>query len=54
MINDGEMELLVTLIGQYIIDHADELIVTECTDMNGNEIYIRMIRKKVGADERTD
>ena len=54
MINDGEMELLLTFIGKYIINHADELIVTECTDRNGNEIYIRMIRKKGRTDERTD
>ena len=34
------------LIGQYMVDHADELIVTYCSDMVGDDISIRMIRRK--------
>ena len=34
------------LVGQYIVDHADELILTEYSDLTKNEIFIRMIRRE--------
>ena len=46
MISIEAMKTTVRLIGQYIVDHADELIVTYCSDMYGDEILMRMIRRK--------
>lgn len=46
MTDSKTLETVTKLIGQYLIDHADELIVTECLDMMGDEIFIRIIRRK--------
>ena len=37
---------IAKLVGQYIVDHAKELILTEYSDLFGDEIFIRIIRRK--------
>ena len=46
MISKEAMETTVRLIGQYMVDHANELIITYCSDMESDNILIRMIRRK--------
>ena len=46
VISDEAIKTTAKLVGQYIVDHADELILTEYSDLTGDEIFIRMIRRK--------
>lgn len=46
MISEEAIITTAKLVGQYIVDHADELILTEYSDLTKNEIFIRMIRRE--------
>lgn len=46
MITYETSEAIAKLVGQYIVDHAKELILTEYSDLFGDEIFIRIIRRK--------
>ena len=46
MISEEAIKTTAKLVGQYIVDHADELILTEYSDLFGDEIFIRIIRRK--------
>lgn len=37
---------IMRLVGQYLIEHAEELYPVEYSDMYGDEILIRIIRRK--------
>lgn len=46
MISEEAIKTTAKLVGQYIVDHADELILTEYSDLTGDKIFIRMIRRE--------
>ena len=46
MIDSETYKTIAKLVGQYIVDHADELILKEYSDLYGDEIVIKMIRRK--------
>ena len=37
---------VIRMVGQYIVDHAEELYIVKCSDMFEDEIFIHMKRRK--------
>lgn len=52
MTSEEAAKTTVRLIGQYMVDHADELIITYCSDMERDNILIRMIRRKDTVEQK--
>ena len=52
MITAETPEHIMKLIGQYLIDHADELMPIEYSDLLGDDIVIRLKRRN--EKERTN
>ena len=46
MITKEATTQIMKLLGQYLIDHADELMPIEYSDLYGDEIVIRLLRRR--------
>lgn len=46
MITKETEDEVIMMVGQYIVDHAEELYMVKCSDMFGDEIFIHIKRRK--------
>lgn len=53
MITEKSNTEAIRLIGQYLVDHADEFIPIEWSDMESDDIQIHLKRREVADDHRS-